>query len=171
MLRSRPPIHTPTTTHRHTTTRPALEPRKREVARNRGNRLHMCVSKREREKDRNQGNGSGWWGWVAEKSASFEQTCEQKPTQTVGPEAWGVYGFCIYNQQIKASPLSAAPSAASLYWERQIRAPSIWVLAPITRGSCQARLDPVEKAGIWNAFIRGKKEGQVGKSVVQISII
>lgn len=132
----------------------------------------MSVREREREtqESRQRQRDGGGWG-VAEKSASFEQTCEQKPAQTVGPEAWGVYGFCIYNQQIKASPLSAAPSAASLYWERQIRAPSIWVLAPITRGSCQARLDPVEKAGIWTAFIRGKKEGQVGKSVVQISFI
>jgi len=45
----------------------------------------------------------------AERSASFEQTCEQKPAQTVGPEAWGVYGFCIYNQQIKASPSPPPP--------------------------------------------------------------
>lgn len=57
-----------------------------------------------------------------------------------------------YHSSSATPPLSAAPFSlelpAWLYWEQQIREPSIWVWSPITEGNCQHALGPAGKAGV-----------------------
>lgn len=75
----------------------------------RENRLCMCVSERERGRESiTDVRGRD------EKNTSFEKTCEQEAPRTVGLQARGVYGFCIYNQQITASPFPPPLSRLSL---------------------------------------------------------
>ena len=71
------------------------------------------------EEEKGEGRGRCCWG--SRGLCPFERTCEQKPVQTVVPKAWGVYGSCIYDPQIKGSTLLRPPPAASADLEQQIK--------------------------------------------------
>ncbi len=109
------------------------------------------------ERERDSGRRGGGVG----KSASFEQTCEQKPAQTVGPEAWGVYGFCIYNQQIKGFPPLRHPPQPPLFIGNGKLSPSIWGVSTNYERKLSGQIRPCREGRAYELpFIRGKKTGQ-----------
>lgn len=103
--------------------------------------VHVCKRERERERASRTSEGEMRRTLLLRKRVN-------KRLLELSASRLGVFTASVSITNKSRPPPSRRPSAASLYWEQQIKGPSIWVLAPIIRGSCQARLEPVEKAGV-----------------------
>lgn len=113
---------------------------------------------------RERGRRMEGWGWAGGPSLLFNGRVNKSLVKQSGLQPRVFTALVSITNKSRISPhhhhnCSPTPPACPLslwaawiYWEQQIKEPSIWVWSPITEGSCQHVLRPAEKAGVLEGF-------------------